>query len=469
MSHSSRLSALTKYDVVISGGGPAALAEAWEALQSGKSVLIVSDRKMEFTRVQRVSLYPENRRYFLDMLKDEKGGVRELNSSSDKEDIKVVLELINSSTVAVKDIERFLKRRLDELKKYRLTYVEISQVSAINTKQGILNIESLEEKPKEQQFQFDYLVCADGNAHHAVNVLNQGLIKPLITYTPMAKPTHLFHASAYVTIERADEKKLELPNEQVVANSVGSTWILALDTHSKSYTTKKVKCFFGGEVPRSIFDSIKSRNLNLHDHSAKDHEERAMKHIQRTVQPFLQNINLNKGVDLKVQLVKPSKKYGDKKDKLKLQAFKTEPYLASQAAIEIDGKIVMLSGDALGGANYQLGFGINNSFKHARRAGEVFRGKKTIAQYDKECRSISSSFDLATKLTNWCCFKPVLGWGIQRAVDSYRTEFLKQHQSLINQFKAQGAIEEAEQQMHLDEKAHAVELQPLLSKRSKLS
>jgi hypothetical protein len=447
MQSSSKSPAPTK--VVISGGGPAAFAIAREALNSGMSVVMISDRPMKFLRYQGVSVNPENRRYLLDMLRDKHGEFREFKFPNDKKDIKFLIELISirGGGLSIRAIERFLKRRVDELKK-DITYIEESQIKDIDTKLGTIKVESVKEKSKEQlkeqEFKFEYLVCADGSNNHAVKVLNEKRKEPLITHTtPLARPSHPHHIGAFVTIGRTDGEKLELPETQVVANSRGYTFILAPNIFSNPYN---VTCSFSGEAPRDICASIKHRNLHLNDSSAKEDEEYVMKFLQRTIQPVLQNLNLNNGVDLKVKLVESKKKHHDaKEDKLKLQAFKVEPYLANHAAIKIDGKTVMLSGDVVTlGSNYQFGTGINFAFDHARRAGEVFRERKTVDQYDQECKAVSSSSEFLTKLTNFRCFRPILAWGIERTIFKNRREFLEKSGLLVNQLRKQPAIHEAE-------------------------
>lgn len=451
----------SEYDVVISGGGPSAFLDAWEALKSGKKVLIVSDRefepknrKIDPKRVQRVSLYPENKEYLLNMLKNASGELRRF-TSEDKQDIKCVVELMNSVSIAVKDVEDFLKRRLDELNiDKQLTYVSKSQFKNINMEDGVVTIEPTkdsEKKSEEQQVKFDFVVCADGNGHHAVNVLNENFAdQPHITYKAMSKPKHLYHANTYITVERKDGAKLELPARQVVANSIGLTWILTFHPVAKSYAEgKRIKCFFNGEVPKDIHDAIKIRNKNLENEDTRqEQEQKVITHIQDIIQNYFQQANLNNGAELVVKL----KNTGNDKDKLKLQAFEVNPFLANRVGSKMNEKEVGVTGDSARGANYQLGFGLNNAFDHARRLGEVFRRKKTIAQYNSESECNSTflpSFEFTTMLTNIGCFRRFLGPGIESAIENKHNEFLRRCAGLMTQLRQQNVVREEEEKLNL--------------------
>lgn len=457
---SSSLESPEKYDVVISGAGPAGLASAWEAALAGKSVLIISDRKMEYMRFQRVALFPETRKYLLDML-NINGKLRKLCSPTDDEEIKFVLELIERSTVAIKDIERFIKRRLDELQKHRrITYLEEFKISKINMSQGILNAESCEEKPSEQKFLFDCIIAADGTKHPAANILNKEAAQPYITYHPITGPAHRFHMSANVTIERVDEEKLELPAKQVVSSTQSRAWITYLDSHAKSFTGKKIKTSFVGEVPRSVFDSVREYNGKPLDRAVKENAEaKSTAYIKQMIQPFLEEKNLNKGAELKVALAKPSKKYGDKKDRLKLRAFETEFCRANVAAIEISERKFILAGDAFSTPNYQFGHGVNHALKHARGIGRIFKGGD-IAQYNERCKSLSSAIEFGTKVTNCSCLRRFfLGWAIERAVERDRAKFFKEHEPLKNKLRMREVKQEVDDD--IDER------QPLLLRRAR--
>src|SRR5438046_10751776 len=95
-----------KVDVLISGNGPAALAVAFKAIKCCKSVLMVSDKKDEYLRVQRVYVDHYNRMRLL--------ALSNADSILNEEDEKIIHSLIHNMTLQIKDIERYMKRRLNE-------------------------------------------------------------------------------------------------------------------------------------------------------------------------------------------------------------------------------------------------------------------------------------------------------------------------------------------------------------------
>lgn len=433
MCKSSSMLTIEKYNTVISGAGTAALACAWELINRGKRILIVNNRKMIFTRVQWVTLYPHSREYLLSMLQ-KNGVLRELKSPTDDEDIKFVLEILQKSTIAIKDIERFIKRRLDELNAHsNITFLGESQITSINLNTGVVKIRSSEEKSIEKQFLFDDVIGADGVMHHAANILNKDAKQQLISYSAIAQPTHRFHMSANVTIKRTDEEKLELPKTQAISSFRYGLWGMSLDIYAKSFVGKKIKSSFAGEIPVETYQSIKQYNKNLFDEKLKNQAEiNAINFIQYCIQPYFDKAKLNRNTELKVELVKPSKKYEIEKNKLKLQAFKTDLYRANIGGVEVAGRRFILAGDAFSSPNYQFGNGVNHAFSHARKIGKINDGSMTLYQYTNECISLSASIENVTRLTNWCCFKRLaLGRIEEYAIEKYRTDFLKRHDELL--------------------------------------
>lgn len=449
-------------NVVISGGGPSAYLDAWVALKNGKTVMLVSDRSFESERFQRVSLDPENKEYLLNMLKND-NEFRKLEVPRDDKDIKFLVELMNSSSIAVKDVEDFLKRRLNELNTAeQLVYVEKSRFKKININDRTVTIEPInpEIKSEERQVKFDYVICADGNNHHAVKVLNENLAadQPPITYKEMAKPTHPYHANAYITIERKDHEELEIPAKQVVseADSQGLISVLTFHPVSKSFADekketykKRIKCFINGEVPKEIYDAIKIRNENLSDDDLRQQQEKQITdYFQNKIQNSFQHRNLNDDAELNIGI----KNTGEHNDKLRAQAFDVNPFMANQVGLELnEDEFMVVTGDAARGSNYQLGFGFNNAFDHARRLGDVFKGKKTIAKYnsESECNSILPSFEFTTLLTNFGCFRRFFPSGIESAIEKKHNEFLIRCAPLLADLRKQAVIREAEAKLDL--------------------
>lgn len=456
------LSPAVKYDVITSGEGPFGLACAWEAAQSGKSVLMVANRKMEYVRVQRVFLQPENREYLLNMLGDRING---LKSPEDDKDIKFLKQLIEATTIAIKDIERFIKRRLDELKRdgRNITYLEESQITKINMRTGVLNTKPNDGKGQEQQFQFDYTIGADGANHPAANVLNKGAKQDLITYCPISEPKHPFHASVNVTIERKDGNKLELPEKQFISDSTSTAWAISFDTLSKSFDGKKVKSTFGGEIPEELFNLINDYNKQDLSKTAKKRTiKKITEYIKGLVQSYFKKAGINDDAELIVTLVKPSLKYKKKKDKMKLQAFMSKFSRANVAAVEINGRVFIVGADAYRTPNYQFGHGINHAFEHSRKVGQIFQGKKTIAQHNSECKLLSRVIEFGTKITNYYPFRYFLGWGAETAAEKKRKDFFKKHETLLNKLKKLTAKEEEEQMQDNSYQGEKASIQPVL-------
>src|SRR5438094_7678828 len=102
----------TKFDVMISGAGPVGLACAYEALKQNKKVAVITDREMTFSRVQRIFLDENSRYYLMNMFP--KTDIDQF----DRDDFKFFKELTQSTTIAVKDIEKFLYKKITELSKH---------------------------------------------------------------------------------------------------------------------------------------------------------------------------------------------------------------------------------------------------------------------------------------------------------------------------------------------------------------
>lgn len=387
--------------VVVSGMGPGGLACAWEAAKQGKEVVVISDRTADFLRVQRVFLNPESREYLLSMLFG--NGTPEIHqlSSLDK---KFFDELITSTTLCIKDLERFIKRRLDALTAGLISYQYETQLSELNLEKGTCSLESLKPgtpKPAEPTLlSFNYIIGADGVNHHAVDLLNQVYKDPLVTYHSVESPKQDNHGSFYLSVEREDGEKLVLPKKQLIGMLFEQeeedericTFSFDFFSYAK-YAGKKVKCSFVGELPEEIFELLQ------HSEDEKNRREVVTTYLTYLLNRYFLTNKINNG-KLKVSIVSESKKHGLPKDKLKFTTFQTQLMEANTAAVEAGGHCFALVGDAYRRPNYQFGYGINDALQHAKLIGSLISGKLSLAEYTENCKSLAEETTTKTRFFN---------------------------------------------------------------------
>ncbi len=351
----------THVDVLISGNGPGALATAWEAMRQGKSILMVANREDDYVRVQRVFLDRTTREYLIGMLT--------ADSIIDQVEEKFLHELTHKVTIAIKDIERYIKRRLDELneKNGLINFIYNAMIDSIDSGNGIATI-------GETQIKYRFLIGADGVSHHAANLFNQSTESNKIIYESIASPAHPYHGSFYVLIEREDGDALKLPEEghqigikTVVHEMQSADYLcyLSLDMMSFSKSDEKsVKCNFVSELPEALYQLIRS-----HDEKS---ETEALIFAKKIIEAFFEEHKIEND-ELKISIVKKSTKHGSQKDNIKLVAFETELVQANTAAIREGETVFLLVGDAFRKPNYQLGHGVNDALLHARSTEDIFK------------------------------------------------------------------------------------------------
>ncbi len=358
------MQARKKVDVLISGNGPAALAVAWQAMCLGLTVLMISHREDAYLRVQRIHLVITYRKYLLQML--------DKNSVLTEADEKFIGELIGNMTLAIKDIERYMKRRLEDLnqKNQLIEFMYQSQLESIDCEQGVALVRGLED----EYIEYKFLVGADGASHHAVNVFNQCAKNEKIEYTPVESPSHRYHGNFYITIKRRDGGVLNMPHENYmmaiqprIYDEQPADALCYLLFNASSYCQslmRSVKCNFIGELPRSLYKLIKS-----HDDSS---EAVTCMYLKQIISNLFENEELNNG-ELIISIVKPSQKHGVQKDKLKLIAFKAGMIEANKAVVKEGNTYFVVLGDAFRTPEYRVGHGLNNALWQASHITDIFK------------------------------------------------------------------------------------------------
>lgn len=357
-----------KYDVVISGCGPSALATAYQAAKNNMSVLIISDRDLNFLRMQKVTLGSEVRNYLQNMISSQ---------NEIKEDILILNKFKHSLGIKIKDIERFLMQRLNELKKSSNAIIDIviySQIESVNLMESelIYNSKNLTtNKNIENTINFTYLIGADGPNSHAAYKINERN-KQTINYLKDKRTIHQYHISANLIISKKDKSKLHLLDE-VFFFRVYKDHIFGLtcSRSNKTLDTNQMKVSFVGELPVTIYN-------------IKDETQRrlmALDYIRKRIKETLLED------ELEINIVPSSKKYGKSKDQLKFLFFEVNIKEAEKAFLEGKNQTCfLLVGDAYRSSYYMLGHGMNDALIHTKNLGDVFAQKITILDYNHLCR-----------------------------------------------------------------------------------
>lgn len=354
---------LKKFDVVISGMGPGALATAFEAKKAGKEVLMISNRKYGFVRVQRVRLDMDRR---MDLIRMGKEG------NQYQEDKAFVKYIQKNSVVAIKDLERFIDRQLCGP---LVTYCYEAEISAIDMEKGLVSVTSKVSGEKTTStYGFDYLVGADGANHHAANVLNQK--RKYIEYKTDYVDKERVHGAIYVVIKRLDGRVLQIPKQKNLAmtdeKGENICYILLDEESHKKSKGLRIKCAVSGEIPKSI---------NI------DKEEQWIGYLQSRIgKAFEKNNVTNNGSPL-VMAFTESQKHGPAKDKMKHQVFALKFSYAQDFFVQISKSRFALVGDSGVSPSYHLSHGLNQALLDASRFGAVLRGECEGAKYDKLCQS----------------------------------------------------------------------------------
>jgi len=360
-----------KVDVLISGNGPAALAVAWEAMCLGLAVLMISHREDAYLRVQRIHLAVVYRKYLLRMLSK--------NSILNQADDKFISELILNMTLTIKDIERYMRRRLEELNQENqlIEFLYHSRLDVVNCEQGIATVINLVDSDLELiEVEYEFLIGADGASHHAANVFNQCATKETISYISVKSPGHRYHGNFYITIKRQDGGILNIPDESHMMGIQSLVYgdqpldvlyylMFNPSSHHRSQM-KSVKCNFISELPRPLYKLIKSHNIIA--------ESVMLMYLKKIISNLFKDKELNNG-ELIISIVKPSQKHGVQKDKLKFVAFKTGMLEANKAAVKEGNTYFVVLGDAFRTPEYHVGHGLNDALWQASNINDIFSNK----------------------------------------------------------------------------------------------
>lgn len=374
------------FDVIISGIGPGGLATAFEALKSGKSVLIISDRPPGFLRVQNVLINCAYRSYLRRMLSHHSIELK----SDHPEDQKFLTMLDGHLGLGIKDIERFIMRRLEALNQNgNLKVLHECSLAHVDMKSGLLKVATKTEpssassssSEEGMEFSFTYLIGADGVNRHALKVLCESGNIPAETLIGRIEGLSEYisphHVTAHMAVRRKDGKKLVLPDKYGCAVCLDDCLsIMRLQREVYDSITEErdemppLKLTFVGELPAGLYDEMQSQRDKLFDY------------VHQAIMKIFNSFGLQNG-ELIIELTKPSKKYGEKKDRLKLTAFEFTPIECHLPMFDLDGRVFLQVGDALMNHHYLMGSGLMTALDRAMSIGSIFRGILKVENYGK--------------------------------------------------------------------------------------
>lgn len=343
-----------KYDAVIVGAGIAGLITAVEASRAGKNILVIEKRKEKLSAIRSQLVYIPYRDYLIKLC-----GSDANMSVEDKKFIESI-EGGGRTFVALKDTQRYLKQRIDN--RY-CTFSYESIVSAVNLEKGQLVISHALDASQQKKTNFDYLIIADGS-HHSTGKL----LSPDIQYQAGEAKSENPHIMAYLTIKSKDGTPVEIPIHRNPMPVLYGDYFGYIVFENKTIDTNKVKADI--ILPLSS-ELAKKFRLN---------EERAMDFAYHCMSSVFD------GEKHDIFITK-SRKSGAEKDKLKCLVFNLDAENANVAAIEKNGNIAALVGDAYMTAGY-AGYGTTHAISGGQAASSLIQGQMSVAEYNKSANQM---------------------------------------------------------------------------------
>lgn len=402
---SQQSSQLKYYDVVIVGAGIGGLTAAVEATRVGKKVLIVERRSKELTAIRPqlifISYIAAN---YLNKLSDESDHnqfITEMKNKTKK----------GSDHFSIKHIQRFLMQYINN--DFCDFHYE-AQVSEINFAEDYLVVASAYDLSKNEKIKFGDLILADGIKHGTANLLQEQFE---YSQDYVAQRDEKKHVMGYFILDAKLPYKIgEFPMQHplgVVLHDDRVGFIYYDDFSLKKHEYKKVKLCIVMNL-----DDAQYKVINADDQLGN----RFLRHC-------VENVFSPAGWDIRMT---KSKKSGQEKDKLKYATFQLELFGAKQAAVEVNGHIVALVGDARRGPDFYQGHGGNDAIIDGQNAGRLINRTMSLLNYNVDCAIRSESVSSQTKITTPIASSPFITLGAYSDVATF-PELAKQVDVLLRQ------------------------------------
>lgn len=365
-------------NIIIIGAGPGGLVAALishlhkNLLKPNTMIILIEKRPEELFAIRPQIVYLNEK--VRELLTNYPKAVPQ---SLDKEDEKFLTTICDPMEhVAIKDVQRFLQKRLANQNCAIAFATTIADIDAENKK---ITIDvSTSQGHKTLTIPFKYLIIADGgDAENAKKLEEKGLD---IKVNKVFDSSHRYMVSAYLTVKRQDGAAFELPHtvlHQLCHNydCGGSFGYLYYNRSSHVKNNKQfVKFFITFSVPPAYYQEFqknKTAGLQFLKQCAHDVFDAAIYEIAP---------------------VKNSKDNarGHAKDKLKFQLFERTFYKAETAAIEKNGITVARIGNAFETPDFFQGIGLNRAVLQGKDVALLVTGQFSLDEFRRNSELLAS-------------------------------------------------------------------------------
>ncbi len=386
---------ISNNSLVIVGAGIGGLVTALTVLMKYDSSLhtidniVILEKRAEIhsaIRPQIVHLNKENISFFNQFL--------EKSTNLNEEDIKFLTAIEQSNEhIALKDIQKFIKRRISEYSNCPLSILYESTLSQADFKNGKITVETTTAHGVQQSIILcKYLVVADGSNSPTLKTLTEAGFPEVYQKKFESKFKHLVNGTFIV--KRKDNSQFALPNEkvfQIIIPGNNSMHYLAgiiywnRSSWEKSHE-KSVKIFITMGIPLQIYQKFQ-------------------KNINSSI-PFLRQCAqyLYKDTEFMVEPVKPSAKAGLAKDNLKFQTFLRDFCQAKSPIFTQDQIKVIPIGNAFVDPDFLQGAGANFAISQGFNSGLLITGQNDEINYIKTVNENAERHLEQTKDIEFFCF-----------------------------------------------------------------
>jgi hypothetical protein len=357
-----------KADVVVVGAGPAGLMSALLLAEENKRVILVEKRSSEFIRPQLVHLTSKTaeRLQILELhnpqILSPKEGLSEENFQK---------QLLNRKEhIAIKDIQRFLKRRIDDNKNILCLFN--TSLEDVDFKEGQVSVTTPQQNFK---IVFEDLIAADGNSRHTVNLVNKNLIEKKadpIEFDETFDSAHKNFISCYFKVKKKNGESMNISDRFVDRHYTedGIDYIYYHHASLAKTNNKQLKFYVTSCVS---------------DKDAKEFQENKEKGIEHLIKIAKQTFPDD---EFEISLVDKSEKHGLLKDNLKYQTFQRLFQQAKTAGLLINGHHFCLVGDAFKNPDFYQGIGVNAAIEHALLTVALILGYINLELFNKKSKQM---------------------------------------------------------------------------------